>query len=746
MMDNMSGLETQAKRTGKKLSRFRAFLLLGLSSAMKWGLISCLILAFGFGGVNFVFLLRPYGFFLTLTIGLIFVVAVLVISTISTLLFVAFKRLRWQTFLVVFASLLLCAMLMPMLLYVFPLMIFLVISVYLIFMCATKQYKDLSKPKKLLRYILIGVTSAVTILLLIIIFWPGPTSNRPDTARLALPHAHTVQTSSFAHLSNPSVPGGYNFSVYYYASSEQRNDPFPAHSVLPSSTADASDLLESWGRIREWQLGFGANSLPLNAQIWMPDGAGMFPIALIVHGNHTAGVRSDQGYAYLGELLASQGIIAVSVDQTFLNTSPVYNALLLSALENENGVRAFVLLEHLLQWYEWNADSSHPFFGRVDFERIALIGHSRGGEAAALAAAFVDLGHYPGNGRVVFDYPFSINTVIAIAPAHRQYDPAGLEVSLAGVNYLVIHGGHDKDVFGFMGADMYSRVDVSEYGIKARVWIQHANHGQFNSVWGRNDLMGIWNMITNRRMLMSLEEQQTAAKVFISAFLEATLHGRSEYTSLFKYFANGEEWLPPTLYITSFADSEVTLLDNFDSGFNLGISTSGLVTYSSQGFDRWTITELPGKLDNNNRVLKLQWGNEETPIFRVDFAEDTFFMGDRLYISLGSGNEHDNEPDVSFYIRLTDSNGHTSIKHINDFGGVVNPIDTPIFTPIYLSFIGMREPVLQMVIIPTEQFEGLQGGIVSMEWVMDSLVTIGAGQTLFADDLRIGRISNLCFH
>ncbi|WP_313130269.1 hypothetical protein [Anaerocolumna sp.] len=36
---------------------------------------------------------------------------------------------------------------------------------------------------------------------------------------------------------------------------------------------DASELLEGWSFIRKWQLGFGFEGLPLNAQVWMPEGS-----------------------------------------------------------------------------------------------------------------------------------------------------------------------------------------------------------------------------------------------------------------------------------------------------------------------------------------------------------------------------------------------------------------------------------------------------------------------------------------
>ena len=70
----------------------------------------------------------------------------------------------------------------------------------------------------------------------------------------------------------------------------------------------------------------------------------------------------------------------------------------------------------------------------------------------------------------------------------------------------------------------------------------------------------------------------------------------------------------------------------------------------------------------------------------------------------------------------------------------INPVDAPIGKlPISL-IIGNNEPVLQMVCIPTERFEGLQGGIASMELAMDTVEVSKTGQTLFLDDLRVERI------
>jgi hypothetical protein len=89
---------------------------------------------------------------------------------------------------------------------------------------------------------------------------------------------------------------------------------------------------------------------------------------------------------------------------------------------------------------------------------IALMGHSRGGEAAPVAAAFNRLSHYPDDATIKFDYNFDIKSIVAIAPVDGQYQPAGKPTPVENVNYLVFHGSHDGDVSAFSGLRQYQRI------------------------------------------------------------------------------------------------------------------------------------------------------------------------------------------------------------------------------------------------------------------------------------------------
>ena len=343
-------------------------------------------------------------------------------------------------------------------------------------------------------------------------------------------------------LENPTASGPYTVATLTYGCGSDRCRPeFGAQVGLKTESVDGSHLLAgTWSglsdRVRPLIWGFDRTALPLNGRVWYPQGgpsAGPFPLVLMVHGNHEMQDFSDPGYEYLGELLASRGFILVSLDENFLNGGFID---LINPTRNENDARAWLMLEHLRVWHAWNQNPANPFYGKVDIDNLAVMGHSRGGEAAALAAAFNQLPAFPENANQVFDYGYNIRAVVAIAPIDGQYWPAEKGTRLEDVSYLVLHGTHDADVNSFDGINQYERVGFSpgSDAFKAAVHIYRANHGQFNSTWGDSDFSGFVAAFINRKVLLSAEEQQQAARLYISAFLEASLHGQAGYRPLFQ--------------------------------------------------------------------------------------------------------------------------------------------------------------------------------------------------------------------
>jgi len=381
--------------------------------------------------------------------------------------------------------------------------------------------------------------------------------------------------------------------LFYGVGNDIRRPEYGSSVAIKTRTVDSSDFFKDfagwkrWSRKKYW--GFDVDKLPLNARVWYPDGPGPFPLALIVHGNHNMANFSDPGYAYLGELLASRGIIFASIDENFLNSGLFHDP------PKQQAVRGWMLLEHLKLWKKWNQTDGNPFHGKVDMSRIALMGHSRGGEAAATAAAFNRMKYAPEDANIKFDYGFSIKAVVAIAPADGQYKPAGQPRWIEDVSYLTLQGAHDMDVSSFDGSRQWDHVRYTQPGpwFKAEIYAYRANHGQFNTSWGRDDAGRPLGWLLNLRPLMSGDEQRRISKTYISAFLEATLKDHREYVPLFRDWRVARAWLPDTLYFNRYQDASYVALASFDEDADLTTTTAPGGHIEGEHFSIWNEGKIP---------------------------------------------------------------------------------------------------------------------------------------------------------
>lgn len=414
--------------------------------------------------------------------------------------------------------------------------------------------------------------------------------------------------------SSPGEDGSFRFTTFTYGSGKDlRREEFAEGATYLTESVDGRPFLDGWSKFSGWwrekYWGFDSEELPLNARVWMPEGDGPFPLVLVVHGNHSMQDFSDPGYDYLGEFVASKGMILASVDENFINGSwtDIYGGL-----DTENDARGWLLLEHLQVWEGWNADASHPLSGKIDMDRIALMGHSRGGEAVGHAAMLNALEFYPDDATVKLGYHFNIRSVVAIAPVDGQYKPGGSGTKFENVDYLTIHGAQDADVTSFAGSKQFERIRYTDslYHFKSAVYISGANHGQFNTSWGDNDYGVTFKGILNLGQLMTKEEQELVAKVYIGAFLEATLNDKKEFVPLFMDARKGKNWLPDQIYLTQFEDSELQVWEDFEGDFELStFSENGKA--SGENLTVWKEAEVSmnyGQL--GSRAVYLGWNYE----------------------------------------------------------------------------------------------------------------------------------------
>ena len=433
--------------------------------------------------------------------------------------------------------------------------------------------------------------------------------NKTDSAQkniISLIKETELTTWENAPFKDPGEPGKYEVMTLYYGSgTDKRRKEYNEYVNIRTSPVDISPFAEGWsglkGRIRTLFWGFPPQKAPLNATVVYPEGEGPFPLVAVMHGNQLMGVPSEQGYMYLAKHLASRGYIVVLTDQNFLNQSAI--GTIFGGIGKENDARAYLTLKHLELWQKWNKKRGNPFFNKVQMDRIGLVGHSRGGEAAAIAAVFNRLSAYPDNAKIKFNFNFSITGIAAIAPTDGLYKPAGKEVELKNMDYLVLQGARDNDVKSFSGYRQFDRVLLSrntargstEAGInfKSAVYIANANHAGFNAKWGTHDGFGPFVHLYRRSGILSPEAHKNIAKVYITAFCEAALKKDRTYRALFRSWKSGAEYLPDTNYINDYSDSTYESLLSLQSDYDPSSGAKGGIRLDGSSCSMWSEAGIP---------------------------------------------------------------------------------------------------------------------------------------------------------
>lgn len=231
----------------------------------------------------------------------------------------------------------------------------------------------------------------------------------------------------------------------------------------------------------------------LTGVLTMSDAGGRKPLVVVMHGRHEmceqvkepAGndvwhcpprfreVRSYAGYGYLARSLARRGYAVLSVD---VNSSLLTEDIGIPSLDGEDdslfrGMRYRAeIARETLRRLAVAADGgpnrfSLPVAGRIDFERIALVGHSRGGEGVVNLAR----GGVPG----------TVRGIVVISPVdfERLHVPADIPFASI-ISYC------DGDVFDQQGLIYYddARTDRRSAPLYQLVALG-ANHNFFNRIW-----------------------------------------------------------------------------------------------------------------------------------------------------------------------------------------------------------------------------------------------------------------------
>ncbi len=597
---------------------------------------------FGIAGFHFELGFPPMiGMVLGIIIGIVLLVSLkLLISLVKPL----FKRISIG-FITTFLSGLMALVFLKNFAFRWPTLLFYLLAVWVFVCCLLLTFglKKIIQKKNNKGWVLV-IVSLITVVLGLYGF--NSLDGDPYLeAKTNLDTNTNISLLSEKGVVDPSQKGSYEVEVFTYGSgTDEKRTEYAEEVKIKTPTVDAFRILPDWkGKKKKWRekfWGFGVENFPLNGRVYMPKGDGPFPLVLMVHGNHSMIDYSDAGYAYLGELLASRGSIAVSVDENFINAhwSGDFRG-------KEMPARGWLLLKHLEQWKKWNDGSNADLAKKVDMNNIVLVGHSRGGEAVSIAAAFNELERFPDDAEEAFNFGFGIKGIISIAPTDYRYER---EITLNNINYLSLQGAYDSDEVSFWGMRPYHRLKFTDdfNGFKAGVYMNHANHGQFNSTWGRSDFGAPMKWLLNLKPLVSGEDQRQMAKVCVSAFVEAVLKENKEYRNVFKSVDGITDWLPKETYLSQYADTSKKILMDFEDDIDVTTGKDS-IQITAENFKIWREEGLKsrdnGKQQNNALVLGWKYGSnaekDSIPQYHVHIpnALKDFGALDTLALSVGVG-------------------------------------------------------------------------------------------------------------
>ncbi len=420
--------------------------------------------------------------------------------------------------------------------------------------------------------------------------------------------------------------------------------------------------------------------------------SGTCPSGYVITPNH-------EGYNYVAENLASYGFIVVSINA---NRG-------ITCTSGEGGdwganiARGRLILKHMEQWALWNANGGMPasltadpnlFKGRVSFNHVGIMGHSRGGEGAR--AAITEY-HDAGSAWPAKIPGLNIEAIYEIGAVDGQTDRV-LDAKGAIWNQLL--PACDGDVSDLEGANPFDRMikDLSEPATaqKSLTLIYGANHNFFNTEWQTSDSYEgacfnhkeIWTetpWIENKQAAVNLE--------LMSRFFRAHV-GESKDKALSEIF---DPMFP--------LPSDVTSITRVDRDFVL--SPNEQVSYRIDEF-----TQEKGKTSrmNEERVLgalmvqnvgeqsQVEWAQASNGnAFEIDAhsgpMDFTAFDTVEFRASLGEG------------VILTSGEADFSISLVDSFGKESNRVKLSDFAELDTNGTDARK-LFQAVRIPLSAFSG----------------------------------------
>ena len=255
----------------------------------------------------------------------------------------------------------------------------------------------------------------------------------------------------------------------------------------------------------------GGHEMPYDVRgiIAVPKGDGTFPLVLIAHGAHEEedeSKRFDTGFEYLVKALAQNGYIAVSMD--------MLKPYIQRYGGNDDYIQKFVTIanDHVEGLHAANeGEKQFPLDlqGKIDFNKVFLLGHSRSGSAVFQLA------------KVQQDKGLGIRSVLSLAPS------ADFSEDFADMSIAFLVPQYDGDVIQLDGIFMYDFLSGRITGNHSVTTLMGANHNFFNSNLNRDDTIA--DETPNAYPQLSAEEQQDFLVNFAVDFFNTSLSDKDNF-------------------------------------------------------------------------------------------------------------------------------------------------------------------------------------------------------------------------
>jgi pimeloyl-ACP methyl ester carboxylesterase len=394
---------------------------------------------------------------------------------------------------------------------------------------------------------------------------------------------------------------------------------------------------------------------------------GTFPLIIFSHGN----TYSYKSYSYVGKHLAANGFVFLSLESGNISV-------------DARAARMIQALKHI----QFNHPEGAENGGKIE-PNIALMGHSRGGEGAVLAAKRLPLEDWNQN---------HVRAVIALAPSDRSSEEqTGEDLYLAANEspaFLVIYGSYDGDVTG-QSQTIPSAKPSKHPHTPFSLWDRVGEHPSFSPrqrqvtksffyIYGANhhffaNKVGVPAFDNN----ILIEEQHNFVKGYANAFLRWHLRGE---TSLAGFFDGRRT--PGTIrddgvqfYTQYHGPGRRKVVDDFSNGQTIN-SLGGTVTVSDVFYKTerpWEMGTLGGlgaivgyPLAGDTPAAHIMWNSQDNPpriqwsipkgerdVSAFEFLE---FRTEQMYLS-----KRNKKRRQDFSVQLSDSFSTAATVRVSSF-------------------------------------------------------------------------------